>query len=48
METFKACRGKKYVAYDYEKHMKYSKEKVKYNKFIRNSHSRKKSTPVAK
>lgn len=48
METFSACRGKRYAAYDYEKHMKSSKEKNKYNDFIRLNHKRNLSIPIHK
>ena len=36
MKTFDACNGRKYIFYDYEKHMKGLKEKNKYNFCLRN------------
>jgi hypothetical protein len=35
MNTFDACQGRRYIFYDYEKHMKGMKEKSKYNEFLR-------------
>lgn len=36
MKTFDACNGRRYIFYDYEKHMKGLKERNKYNFFLRN------------
>jgi hypothetical protein len=48
MQTFRACRGNKYIPYDYEKHMKSCREKSKYNNFIRSNHKRNVSNPIKK
>lgn len=35
MRTFDACNGRKYIFYDYEKHMKGLKERNGYNRYLR-------------
>ena len=35
MKTFDACNGRRYIFYDYEKHMKGLRERNKYNQFLR-------------
>ena len=41
MKTFDAANGRKYIYYDYEKHMKGMKERFKYNAFLRTNQANK-------
>ena len=46
LQTFEACRGQRYIPYDYVRHARGGNERAQYNAFIRQKHNRNHSNPV--